>query len=482
MSIRPITYRAARPPSPLTRRRLLGRAAAAGLLVSPAATLLGACATGNDDGDDGGEDQTANNPFGFDETSQIDAVYFTGGFGEEYPDAIKEAFDARYPNAQLGAQKTETIATVVQPRFAGGTPPDMVNNSGADEMDLAGLVNDGAVLDLTPLLDAPSIDDPNVLVRDTLQPGTAEAGMFGDKMFALNYSYSTYGVWYDAALFGQHGWTPPTTWDEFLALADEMEAAGIAPFIHTGVHPWYIHNVFMEWIYREGGLPTVLAIDNLEPDAWRADPVVLAAERLQELVDRGFVYPGAEGLDHTESQQVWLDHGAGLIWNGSWLENEMRDTTPPEFEMTFAPPWAPSNNPATPYGTMRVGAGEPFIVPADAANTAGGLELLRVMLAKDTASKFTQLTSSMTVVVDSAAGVDSTALVSATEAATAAPEVMDWKALGWYGANLMDDALLPEISELMAGRSSPEKLIDRIQAAADAVAEDDSIEKFTRDA
>ena len=468
---------------PMSRRRLLGRAAAAGVLATPAASLLAACASsgGGDDTNDGGE-QTADNPFGFDATSQVDAVFFTGGFGEEYPDAIKAAFDKLYPEAQLGVQKTETIATVVQPRFAGGTPPDMVNNSGEDEMDLAGLVNDGAALDLTPLLDAPSLDDPNIPVRDTLQPGTAEAGMFGDKLYALNYSYSTYGIWYDAKLFRDHGWTPPTTWDEFLALAAEMQSADIAPFIHTGVHPWYIHNVFMEWIYREGGLPTVMAIDNLEPDAWRSDPVMLAAERLQELVDRGLVYPGAEGLDHTQSQQVWLDHGAGLIWNGSWLENEMRDTTPPDFEMTFAPPWAPSNNPATAAGTMRVGAGEPFLVPADAANTAGGLELLRVMLSKEAAGAFTDLTTSMTVVVGSAAGADSTALSSAMEAASATPEVMDWKALGWYGANLMDDALLPEITELMAGRSNPEQLVDRIQEAADQVAEDDSIEKFTRDA
>ena len=33
MSVRPITYRAARPPSPLTRRRLLGRAAPASALA-----------------------------------------------------------------------------------------------------------------------------------------------------------------------------------------------------------------------------------------------------------------------------------------------------------------------------------------------------------------------------------------------------------------------------------------------------------------
>lgn len=473
MSVRPTRV-------PLTRRKVLGRAAAAGLLATPAAALLSACATGGEDNDDTGGESTDDNPFGFDPTSQIDAVFFTGGFGTEYPDAFKELFEDRYPESEVGVQGTETIGTQVQPRFAGGNPPDLLNNSGDDLMDLSGLVNDEAVLDLTPLLEAPSLDDPNVKVRDTLQPGTIETGTFGGRMYALNYSYSTYGMWYDAALFREHGWTPPATWSEFLALADEMQAAGIAPFIHQGQHPWYIHNAFMEWVYAEGGLDTMLKIDNLEPDAWRQDAVMTAAQRLHEMVEGGLIYPGSAGLSHTESQQLWLDHEAGFIWCGSWLENEMAETIPDGFEMSLAAPWAPSDSPATAAGSLRVGAGEQFVVPAQAANTAGGLEFLRMMCSRAAGAAWAELTSSTSVVVGSAEGVESTALVSASEVAAAAPEVMDWKGLGWYGT--IYEELEAEIAELMAGRSTPEALIDRVQAEADRVVEDDSIEKFTREA
>lgn len=470
------------PPSlpTVTRRRLLGRAAAAGLLATPAASLLAACATSGGDNGTGAGEVTDDNPFGFDPASQVDAVFFTGGFGTEYPEAFKRLFEERYPEAEVGVQGTETIGTVVQPRFAGGNPPDLLNNSGDDLLDLSGLVNDGAVLDLAPLLDAPSLDDPNARVRDVLQPGTIEAGTFGNRMYALNYSYSTYGMWYDARLFREHGWTPPTSWSEFLALAEEMQQAGIAPFIHQGQHPWYIHNVFMEWVYAEGGLDAVLKIDNLEPDAWRQDAVMVAAARLHEMVENGLIYPGSAGLSHTESQQLWLDNEAGFIWCGSWLENEMAETTPPGFEMTLAAPWAPSDSPATPAGSLRVGAGEQFVVPAQAANTAGGLEFLRLMCSRAAGQAWAELTRSTSVVIGSAEGVESTALVSAAQVAAAAPEVMDWKALGWYGT--IYEELEAEIAELMAGRSTPEDLIDRVQAEADRVADDDSIEKFTREA
>jgi N-acetylglucosamine transport system substrate-binding protein len=492
MSVRRIRNGSARAPSAglvvpgpgggWSRRTVLGRAAGAGLLITPAAGLLAACASGGGDDPAEGPDSTADNPFGFDPASAVDAVFFTGGFGDQYPGAMAEEFQARYPESQVAALGTETIATEMQPRFASGNPPDVLNNSGDDQLTIDGLVNDGAVHPLTELMDAPSLDDPNVTVRDSLVAGVEQAGLFGGTMYTLNYSLSSYGMWYNAALFRQHGWTPPTTWGEFLALAEEVQAAGVAPFIHQGQHPWYMHNVLMEWIYREGGLPAVLAIDNLEPDAWRQPAVVTAASRLQELVDARLVYPGAEGLDHIQSQQAWLDGEAALIWCGTWLESEMAETIPDGFEMTLAPPWAPSDNPTTPAGTMRVTPGEPFVVPADAANLAGGLEFLRVMCSKAAANRFSELTSSFSVVKDTGQTVDSTALRSAAQAAADSPENIDWKWIAWYEGPMFVDTMEPTLGEVMAGRATATELLDAMQQAADAVAADASIEKFTRQA
>jgi N-acetylglucosamine transport system substrate-binding protein len=494
MYVRPITYRAGRPPSPLTRRRLLGQAATAGLLVTPAATLLGACATGGDD-DDGGDEQERNaeNPFGFVADSRVDAVFFTGGFGTEYPNALKEEFEKHWPEAEVGVVTTETIATEMQPRFAGGNPPDFLNNSGDDELALDGLVNDGAVHPLTELLDAPSLDDPSKQLRDTLTAGVEEAGSFGGTTYSLNFVNSTYGIWYDAKLFRDNGWTPPTTWSEFLALADQMLAAGVAPFINGNANGiWYVQNVLMEWINLEGGHEAVIAIDNLEPDAWRQPAVVTAAQRLQEMVDSGLVYPGMEGLTHIQAQQAWLDREAGMLWCGTWLEGEMSDEAvlaehevsggiPADFEMTLMPPWAPSDNPALAPGSVRNQPGEPFVIPTDSANRAGGLELLRVMLTKGFAERFIELTGSATIVQGTGLGAESGAFRSAAEVAAGAPDALNWKWEGWYNATMYVDTMEPMLGELMAGRATAQDLVDAMQAAADEVRDDSSIDKFTRE-
>jgi N-acetylglucosamine transport system substrate-binding protein len=481
-------------PSPLTRRGLLGRAAATGLLTLPGASLLAACATGGGDDDSDGGDATNENPFGFDPASRIDAVFFTGGFGTEYPEALKAAFATHYPEATVGVTTTETIATEMQPRFAAGNPPDFLNNSGDDELAIDGLVNDAAVIPLTDLLNAPSLDDPSKTIRDTLVAGVEEAGSFGGTMYTLNLVNTTYGLWYDAKLFRDNGWTPPTTWSEFLALAQQMKAAGVAPFINGMSNAlWYMQNVMMEWVNLEGGHEAVIAIDNLEPDAWRQPAVVTAAQRLQELVDSELLYPGAEGLDHIQAQQAWLDREAGFVWCGTWLEGEMSDEAvleehnvsggiPGDFEMTLAPPWPPSDAPAIAYGSVRNQPGEPFVIPSAGANQAGGLELMRVMLTKAFADQFTELTNSFTVVQGAGQNVESTALRSAATVAAGAPDSLNWKWEGWYNQKMYVDTMQPMLGELMAGRASAQELIDAMQTAADEVAADDSVEKFTREA
>src|SRR5439155_22158688 len=70
-------------PSDLSRRTLLRRAAAAGLLAVPATGLLGACATGGggDSNTGSGGPKTAANPLGVKEDAALEVVIFEGGYG-----------------------------------------------------------------------------------------------------------------------------------------------------------------------------------------------------------------------------------------------------------------------------------------------------------------------------------------------------------------------------------------------------------------
>src|SRR5436189_206882 len=81
------------------------------------------------------------------------------------------------------------------------------------------LAGAGQLADLAPLLDAPSLDNPDKTVRDTILSDAIPVGTYDGKVLVLNYVLSTYGVWYSQSTFAKHGWKMPTEWSEFLSFA-----------------------------------------------------------------------------------------------------------------------------------------------------------------------------------------------------------------------------------------------------------------------
>ena len=50
-----------------------------------------------------------------------------------------------------------------------------------------------------------------------------------NELYSMPFNSSTPILYYNKDMFEEHGWTIPETWDEFLALCDKIEAAGIQP-------------------------------------------------------------------------------------------------------------------------------------------------------------------------------------------------------------------------------------------------------------
>ena len=463
-----------------TRRQLLTQAALVGLTI-PMAPALAACATGGDDDAGTGNEGTksATNPFGVKEDAALDVVIFKGGYGDDYAKAHEALYKQKYPKANVSHQGIQKISEAVQPRFNAGNPPDVIDDSGAGQIKLDTLIADGQLAELTPLLDAPSFDDPAKKVRDMLQPGTVEAGTFNGKVYALNYGFTVWGVWYSSSLFAKHGWVYPKTWDEFLTLCGTIKAAGIAPWVHQGKYPYYMMIPIMDMVAMNGGLDVQKKIDNLEPNAWKDPAVKQAVEGIYELVAKGYCLPGTEGMTHTESQTSWNQGKAAFIPCGTWLENEQKAQTPAGFDMVVAPMPAMSGA-KLPFGAVRAGAGEPFVVPEKARNKAGGLEFLRIMCSKAGGQKFAETTSSLSVVKDSAQGVASTGVKSTVDVFNGAGKnVFSWRYLDWYSALAADAE--NATGELMANRIKPAEWITRVQASADKVAGDSAVKKYKRD-
>jgi N-acetylglucosamine transport system substrate-binding protein len=465
-----------------SRRAFLRGALAGGLLVVPGSAALAGCATaGGGTQEQAKGTQSTANPLGIDENAPLEAVLFEGGLKTEM-EWVRKSYTKLHPNAKINVTSTVNI-NALQPRFTGGDPPDVVNDSGAQKIPLAALAGANQLADLAPLLDAPSLDDAGKKIRDTILPDAIPVGTYDGKVLVLNYVLSTYGVWYSQSAFAKNGWKMPTEWSEFLSFADELKKAGMSPMCYGGVNaPNYVTEMMIAMAGKAGGPDVVKAIDNLEPNAWKHESVRAAASAIEELARKQGFLPGSPGLNHTQAQTEFVNGKVGCYPSGSWLENEMKTVSPAGFDMVMAPTPRLSSSDKLPFEAVHANAGEPFIVPAQAKNFRGGLEFFRHMLSVDNAKAYSELTGSLTIVKESHAKVslNSTALKSVKDSlAKAGGNTFTFLFMDWYG-DMKKGAAIQAMSDLLTGRTNADGFISAAQAVADKVAADANVKKFKR--
>jgi len=422
----------------------------------------------------------AANPLGVTADTPVEVVIFDGGYGHDYAKQDALLYTGKYSAAKVTVTPTQQIQQTLQPRFAGGTPPDVVDNSGAQFMDFGALSSAGQLADLQALLDAPSWDIPGKKVSETLYPGVVEAGTLDKKVQILNYVYTVYGFWYSKTMFAKQGWEAPATWDDFMALSKKITAAGMSPFTYQGKFPYYIYEPMLTMAAKAGGMGIVESIDNLEPNAWTAPEVVAAAEGIHEIVAKGYLLKGSQGLSHTESQTAWCQGKAAFIPCGNWLSNEMKAITPKGFDMVVVPTPSLGAGDKLPVTAMHASPGEGFLVAEQGKNKQGGLEFLRAMLSAKASLEFTKANAALTVVKGTADDVDAgTALSSANAVVKAAgANTVNWYFANWYGemAKKVEDAT----AALLNSDVDAKGWAARCQKAADETAKDKKVTKFTR--
>lgn len=467
-----------------TRRRFLSLAS-----LGTGAVALSACAAGGGGGDEGGGSDgggavatgggevSDENPFGVEADSTVDVVIFNGGYGDQYAKDAGTKFEELYPEATAKVSSTVNIQPDLQPRFIGGNPPDLFDNSGAQSMNASALISEGSLADLAALIKAPSLDGGTI--EESLLPGVLVPGTYSGKLYALNYMYTVFALWYSAKQFEEKGWEAPATWDDVMTIAEAAKGEGLAMFAWGGQNAAdYYHELALSMAIKQGGPDVAKKLDRLEEGAYEQPTVVDAFAAIEEAVKAGYFLSGGAGIKHTEAQTQWVTGKAVMYPSGSWIENEQRSTTPEDYAMTGAPtPMLADGGTMSPTA-IHGAAGEPFMVPSKAANGAGGLEFLRVMLSKEQCENFSKLTSSMTIVKDTIPedGFGSTGLASVSSMISDAGEdVFTYNFTDWYG---MGDEFKPLWAEFLNGDVTADEARERSQAAIDKVRDDDSIEKF----
>jgi N-acetylglucosamine transport system substrate-binding protein len=460
---------------PLDRRIFLRGALATAIMIPVGGVLASCAATGSSGGStSGGGKVTATNPFGMADKSTVDAVIFKGGYGVAYTQFAAKQVEKLQKGSTVKVTATTQIAQQLQPRFVGGNPPDVIDNSGANLIAINTIR--GQLEDLTSVINAKNYEGK--VIKDTLFPGVVEPGTFDGKFVQLNYVLTIYAWWYSATLFEANGWTPPKTWDEALDLGSKAKAKGKYLLGWGKEAATYYQTLAISSAIKEGGDEVRLALENLKSGCWSLPAVQAVFTGMKKIIDAGYVQPGGAGTQFTAAQAQWSNAEQFILYpSGSWIENEMKSQTKADFKMTAAPEPTVTSGSKLPLSSIHSTAGEGFVVPSQGKNVAGGKEFMRAMLSKDAAVNFAKSTLSSTIVKDTvpADGFGSTALVSQIKLLNdAGSNVFSWQFVDLYGLNT-DQLVL--WNTFLQGGSSVAQLTDGLQQITDKVANDSSVKK-----
>ncbi len=416
------------------------------------------------------------NPFNLSPDATVDAVIFNGGYGYDYVTFAADVMKKKNPGVTINVTPSTQIAQQLQPRFVGGNPPDLIDNSGANAIGFSSILSQLSTLD--DVFEANNYEGQKI--SDTLYPGVKTPGTFGDKFVAMNYVLTVYGLWYSASLFQENGWTPPKTWADLQDLGAKAKAKGKYLFVWGKEAATYYLTLAIGSAVKEGGLPVLSELQNLKPNAWSQKPVQDVFTAMYDIVKAGYFVPGGAGTQFTAAQAQWSNDQKAIIYpSGSWIENEMKKATKAGFEMTGIPEPTVTAGSKLPQAALHSAAGEPFIVPSNSKDPAGGRELMRAMLSKDAATNFakTKLTPTIVKGLVPADGFGSTALVSQSKMLDAAgSDVFDFQFINLYGMNT--DQLVVW-NTFLSGGTDVAGLTSKMQEISDKVASDSSVTKVT---
>ena len=261
----------------------------------------------------------------------ISVAALESGYEVACPGMWQEVCDAFTEVTGIKVELTvdKNLEDVIGPAMQGGEFPDVVHLATGRPAGLTDqFVKDNLMTDLTDMLDM-TVPGETVKVSDKLVPGFTESNStnpYGDgKTYLAPMFYGPCGLFYNAGLFEEKGWTVPTTWDEMWALGETAKAEGIYLFTYptTGYFDAFLY-ALMNCV---GGPEFFNAATTYAEGIWDTEEGKQILDIIAKLASyTNPVTPAqANNQDFTKNQQLVLDNKALFMPNGTWIVGEMAD-------------------------------------------------------------------------------------------------------------------------------------------------------------
>lgn len=268
--------------------RRLGAAVVTALAVATALPLATACQSD--------PDRSSGRGTGIDLTGHtIEVAGAWSGVEEANFQAVLNVFTERTNASVRYTAGGDDLSTLLTSRLAGGQPPDvaLIPQPGV----IARFVAQGKLTELAGTTAA--------AVRANYSGAWQRLGTFDGRLYGVPFKAANKSViWYRPDAFADAGVTPPTTWEEFLAVSGTLADAGYTPMAVPGADGWTLTDWFENVYLRIGGPDNYTKLARHEIP-WTDPTVVRSLQLLRDYWRTPYTIqgggPGAVQLKFTQS-------------------------------------------------------------------------------------------------------------------------------------------------------------------------------------
>ncbi len=277
---------------------------------------------------------------------------------------FEEKFNATHDNIELVIDSPNDAMVILKTRFIREDNPDLIGIGG--DINYSNFLDAQMLMDISDFSGLADIKENYLLTNKDLEYVPK------DGVYAVPYMANAAGVLYNRDMFEEHGWSIPTTWDEFTQLCEEIQAEGIQPLyfgykdIWTCLAPWNAIAVNL--------CPTDLAYQVNSGTATFTEAYEQVAVKQKALLD--YAQPNPVAYSYNDACTAFARGQAAMYVIGSYAIPQIKSVNP---DMNIDSFVFPANDSAD-KNVLNSGNDLMFCVMEDCEYKEEAYEVLRFLL------------------------------------------------------------------------------------------------------
>lgn len=280
---------------------------------------------------------------------------------------LEQQFNETHDDILLKIESPNDAMTILKTRFTREDYPDIIGIGG--DINYSYFVDAEILADVSDYAGLSTIKSSYVDILEGLEFVPTE-GTYG-----VPYVANAAGILYNRDMFKEHGWEIPETWDELMALCEEIQGDGMLPFYFGFKDTW---TCLAPW--------NALAVDLADADICKqvnrgeanfTDAYRETAEKMLELIKYGESGPFAYG--YNDACTAFANGDSAMFAIGSYAVPQIKSVNPDMNIDSFVMPG--SNNKEE--NVLNSGVDLQFCITSECKNKEAAYEVLDFLLEHD---------------------------------------------------------------------------------------------------